>query len=78
MQISSLKLLNFRNYESLELKFSPKVNLIYGKNGMGKTNIIEAIYMLGLTKTFRSNNDDNIKKKEKILLKLKDRLKIQF
>ena len=70
MQISSLKLLNFRNYESLELKFSPKVNLIYGKNGMGKTNIVEAIYMLGLTKTFRSNNDDVVIKKGKNIAKI--------
>ena len=75
MQISSLKLLNFRNYESLELKFSPKVNLIYGKNGMGKTNIVEAIYMLGLTKTFRSNNDDIVIKKGKNIAKIEGTIK---
>ena len=75
MEISSLKLLNFRNYESLELKFSPKVNLIYGKNGMGKTNIIEAIYMLGLTKTFRSNNDDIVIKKGKNIAKIEGMIK---
>lgn len=75
MQISSLKLLNFRNYESLELKFSPKINLIYGKNGMGKTNIIEAIYMLGLTKTFRSNNDDIVIKKGKNVAKIEGTIK---
>ena len=75
MQISSLKLLNFRNYESLELKFSPKVNLIYGKNGMGKTNIVEAIYMLGLTKTFRSNNDDVVIKKGKNIAKIEGTIK---
>ena len=61
MQILDLKLVNFRNYDSLNLSFS-KNNIIYGKNGMGKTNLIEAIYVLALTKTFRSNN-------EKILLK---------
>ena len=75
MEISSLKLLNFRNYESLELKFSNKVNLIYGKNGMGKTNIIEAIYMLGLTKTFRSNNDDIVIKKGKNIAKIEGMIK---
>ena len=75
MQISSLKLLNFRNYESLELKFSPKVNLIYGKNGMGKTNIVEAIYVLGLTKTFRSNNDDIVIKKGKNIAKIEGTIK---
>ena len=75
MQISSLKLLNLRNYETLELKFSNKVNLIYGKNGMGKTNIIEAIYMLGLTKTFRSNNDDIVIKKGKNIAKIEGTIK---
>ena len=75
MEISSLKLLNFRNYETLELKFSNKVNLIYGKNGMGKTNIIEAIYMLGLTKTFRSNNDDIVIKKGKNIAKIEGMIK---
>ena len=56
MQIINLKLQNFRNYNTLELSFS-KNNIIYGKNGMGKTNLIEAIYVLALTKTFRSNNE---------------------
>ncbi len=56
MKIIDLKLLNFRNYDSLNLHFSDN-NIIYGKNGMGKTNIVEAIYVLALTKTFRSNND---------------------
>ena len=75
MEISSLKLLNFRSYETLELKFSNRVNLIYGKNGMGKTNIIEAIYMLGLTKTFRSNNDDIVIKKGKNIAKIEGMIK---
>ena len=56
MQIADLKLLNFRNYSKLELSFSNK-NIIYGKNGIGKTNLVEAIYVLALTKTFRNNND---------------------
>ena len=56
MQIVNLKLLNFRNYNNLELSFK-KNNIIFGKNGMGKTNLIEAIYVLALTKTFRSSNE---------------------
>ncbi|CDF11781.1 dNA replication and repair protein RecF [Mycoplasma sp. CAG:776] len=75
MQISSLKLLNFRNYESLELSFSSKINMIYGKNGMGKTNIIEAIYMLGLTKTFRSNNDEIVIKRGKNIAKIEGKIR---
>ena len=64
MQIADLKLLNFRNYNKLEVSFS-KNNIIYGKNGMGKTNLIEAIYVLALTKTFRSNNDKILIKEDK-------------
>lgn len=57
MEVLNLELLNFRNYEKLNLKFSPEKNIIIGKNGMGKTNIIEAIYVLALTKSFRGNGD---------------------
>lgn len=56
MRIEYLKLLNFRNYESLELYFHPHLNLIYGNNGSGKTNLVEAIYVLGLTRSFRPVN----------------------
>ena len=57
MKIQELKMSNFRNYERLWLKFSPYVNILYGKNGTGKTNIVEAIYYMALTKSFRVNND---------------------
>ena len=70
MQISSLKLLNYRNYESLEISFSPYTNIIYGKNGMGKTNLVEAIYMLGVTKTFRLGDIDVVIKKGKNIAKI--------
>lgn len=70
MEINSLKLLNFRNYESLEIKFSSHTNIIYGQNGMGKTNLVEAIYILGLTKTFRLGNDDVVIKKGKNIAKV--------
>lgn len=60
MKISNLKLLNFRNYERLELNFNPVKNIIIGKNGMGKTNIVEAIYVLALTKSFRGSKDEVI------------------
>ncbi len=57
MKIQHLKILNFRNYERLELNFSPSYNIIYGKNGAGKTNLIESIYVLALTKSFRGTVD---------------------
>ena len=46
MKINNLKLLNFRNYEKIELSFSPSYNIIYGENGVGKTNLVEGIYVL--------------------------------
>ena len=60
MQILNLKLLNFRNYEKLELEFDPSMNIIIGKNGMGKTNIVEAIYVLAFTKSFRGSKEEVI------------------
>lgn len=59
MEILNLKLTNFRNFRNLNLEFSSKINLIIGNNGSGKTNLIEAINLLALTKTFR-NVFDNV------------------
>ncbi|MBE6140264.1 MAG: DNA replication/repair protein RecF [Firmicutes bacterium] len=60
MKIHNLKLQNFRNYNNLNINFDDKLNIIYGNNGGGKTNLIEAIYLLSLTKSFRTNNDKNL------------------
>lgn len=58
MYIDGVKFLNFRNYNSLELNgFSPGINLIYGKNAQGKTNLIEGIYMCGQGMSFRTAKD---------------------
>lgn len=63
MKIKSLKLVNFRNYERIELKFQDNLNVIFGNNGSGKTNLVEAIYALSITKSFRNSNDKNLIKK---------------
>lgn len=57
MEILNLKLTNFRNFIFTEVSFSKKINLIIGNNGSGKTNLIEAIHVLALTKTFRNVYD---------------------
>ena len=57
MKIESINLVNFRNYEKLNIEFDNFINIFYGKNGSGKTNLIEAIYLLSLTKSFRISND---------------------
>ncbi len=56
MIVTHLELRNFRSYSSLNLDFSSKRNLIVGKNGSGKTNIVEAINLFSLCKSWRSND----------------------
>jgi DNA replication and repair protein RecF len=57
MKITNLKLTNFRNYSNLNLSFHNNINILIGNNGVGKTNIVEAIYYLSLTRSFRTNLD---------------------
>ncbi len=57
MKIHHLKLINFRTYEKIVLDFNKNFNIIYGNNGEGKTNLIESIYVLALTKSFRGSVD---------------------
>ncbi len=57
MYLRKLSLTNFKNYDSTELEFSPKINCFVGNNGVGKTNILDAIHYLSLTKSFFNNID---------------------
>ena len=62
MHIESLYLENFRNYREINIPFSKGTNLILGNNGEGKSNLIEAIYMLSTSKSFRAAPDKKIKR----------------
>lgn len=57
MFIERLALTDYRNYDSLELSFSPHINVLIGENAQGKTNIMEAIYVLSMAKSHRTAND---------------------
>jgi DNA replication and repair protein RecF len=57
MYLQNLILTNFKNYELTELEFSSKVNCFVGNNGVGKTNILDAIHYLSLAKSFFNNID---------------------
>src|SRR5438552_8921247 len=57
MILTQLQLSAFKNYSSASLNFSPRFNFIYGGNGNGKTNILEAISMLAFTRSFLSNTE---------------------
>ncbi len=60
MQLRRLKLIQFKNYEQKEFSFSEKFNCLSGPNGMGKTNVLEAIYYLCLTKSHHGLQDKQL------------------
>lgn len=57
MIIKSIELKNFRNYEDLNISFDKGTNILYGDNAQGKTNILEAAYMSGTTKSHKGSKD---------------------
>ena len=60
MYINSLELSHYRNYQHLSIKFDPGITILYGDNAQGKTNILEAIYLSGTTKSHRGSKDKDI------------------
>lgn len=60
MYLKQLEINNFRNYDSISLRLTPNINIFYGNNAQGKTNLLEAIYFLGLSKSHRCSNMDSL------------------
>ena len=60
MTLSSLSILNYKNIEAVNLEFSPKINCLIGNNGMGKTNLLDAIYFLSFCHSMSSNIDSQM------------------
>lgn len=60
MYIVSLNLINFRNIHSLSLELSPCLNILWGKNGQGKTNILESLFLLATSRSFRTTHDQDL------------------
>lgn len=60
MIIQSLDLKNYRNYDEASIVFGDRVNILYGDNAQGKTNVLEAIYVAGTTKSHRSSKDKEL------------------
>jgi len=60
MIIRSLELSNFRNYEKLNISFSPDVTILYGDNAQGKTNVLEALYTASTTKSQKGSKDKDM------------------
>ena len=57
MYLSRIIVSNFKNITGADITFSPKINCICGDNGEGKTNFLDAVYYLSMTKSFLSTSD---------------------
>lgn len=60
MNITKIKLKNFRNYDEQEIELGNNINIFYGDNAQGKTNIIESIFLCAIGKSFRTNKDNEL------------------
>ena len=60
MWIEKIKLENFRNYENQEIILNKNMNIFYGENAQGKTNIIEAIYLTAMGKSYRTKKESEM------------------
>lgn len=76
MILNEISLINFRNYENLNLELCNNINILIGNNAQGKTNILESIYVLGITKSHRSLIDNNLIKNNEEFCKIKGNIKI--
>lgn len=70
MFLNNINIFQFRNYDSLELSLKNGINIIYGENAQGKTNLLESIYVLALTKSHRSFIDNNLIQSGKVNSKI--------
>lgn len=70
--INKIKLSQFRNYESQEIKAGPGINVIFGDNAQGKTNILEAIYLCACARSHRTAKDSDL------ILKAKDQYSVKL
>lgn len=77
MVLDNITLINFRNYSKVKLDLSKNINILIGDNAQGKTNILEAIYVLAITKSHRSLVDNNLIKDNENFCKLKGKVSVK-
>lgn len=75
MYLSKIELTNYRNYSKLKVKLDPNINIFIGNNAQGKTNILESIYVLALTKSHRYGVENNLIRKEMLACRIKGTIK---
>ncbi|HBK67897.1 MAG TPA: DNA replication/repair protein RecF [Firmicutes bacterium] len=64
MYLEKIKIRNFRNYCTADVLLAPHINVLYGNNGQGKTNFLEAVSFLTLGSSFRTKRDEELLKRE--------------
>lgn len=77
MVINSIQLKDFRNYRDFRIEFHPSINFIYGKNGQGKTNLIESLYFITHLKSFRTSRISDLSNKNEKFAFIRSTLKKQ-
>ena len=60
MRLNKLELRNYRNYQELVLEFPNRLNIFLGENAQGKTNLLESIYVLALTRSHRTSSEQEL------------------
>ena len=75
MFLKKIELKNFRNYDNIELNFRKNINIFIGNNAQGKTNILESIYFLSITKSHRTSKESFLIKENKIFTKVTGKIR---
>ena len=71
-------MLNYRNYNVLDISLGPHVNVFMGDNAQGKTNLLEAIYFLGITKSHRTSIDIELLKEKTGFFRISGTIKTNY
>ena len=77
MWLKDLSIKHFRNYQDVDIDFNPRLNVFVGRNAQGKTNLLESIYFLALTRSHRTKTDKNLIQFEEEQLKIAGSLQKQ-
>ena len=77
MHLESIGLQNFKNYEQASVQFSPEINCFVGKNGSGKTNMLDAIYYLSITKSAFTAQDQQCLRHDQAYFSIKGSYKLE-
>mgnify|MGYP003326411699 CR=1 FL=1 len=79
MHIDKILINNFKNYKTYKASFIDGINYLFGENGVGKTNLLDAIYYLSLGKSaINTKDDENIRKKQKNVARKNDALDVNL